>query len=57
MVNVINTYKNKIIYNGRNLSQLYDLYLVDDDIEIESELGVSQSVNQNNGALVNVDND
>lgn len=59
MVNVINTYKNKIsiIYNGRNLSQLYDLYLVDDDIEIESGLGVSQSVNQNNGALVNVDNE
>lgn len=57
VVNVINTYKNKnsIIYNGRNLSQLYDLYVVDEDIELESDLGVTQSVNQNNGALINVE--
>ena len=28
VVRMINTYKNKsIIYNGRNLSQLYDLYV------------------------------
>lgn len=56
VVNVINTYKNKnVIYNGRNLSQLYDLYVVDEDIELESDLGVTQSVNQNNGALINVE--
>lgn len=57
VVNVINTYKNKnsIIYNGRNLSQLYDLYVVDEDIEIESSLGVTQSANLNNGALINLE--
>ncbi len=57
VVNVINTYKNKnsIIYNGRNLSQLYDLYVVDEDIELESDLGTSQSANLNNGALINVE--
>ncbi len=56
MVNVINTYKNKnVIYNGRNLSQLYDLYVVDEDIELESDLGTSQSANLNNGALINVE--
>lgn len=54
---MINTYKNKnsIIYNGRNLSQLYDLYVVDEDIELESGLGVTQSVNQSNGALINLE--
>lgn len=54
---MINTYKNKnsIIYNGRNLSQLYDLYVVDEDIELESDLGVTQSVNQSNGALINLE--
>lgn len=53
---MINTYKNKsIIYNGRNLSQLYDLYVVDEDIELESDLGTSQSANLNNGALINVE--
>ena len=54
---MINTYKNKstIIYNGRNLSQLYDLYVVDEDIELESDLGVTQSANLNNGALINVE--
>lgn len=56
MVNVINTYKNKnVTYNGRNLSQLYDLYVVDEDIELESDLGTSQSANLNNGALINVE--
>lgn len=55
---MINTYKNKnIIYNGRNLSQLYDLYIVDEDIELESDLGVIQSVNQKNGALINLEKD
>lgn len=55
---MINTYKNKsIIYNGRNLSQLYDLYVADEDIELESDLGVTQSVNQNNGALINLEKD
>ena len=55
---MINTYKNKsIIYNRRNLSQLYDLYVVDEDIELESDLGVTQSVNQNNGALINLEKD
>ncbi len=54
--NLINTYKNKsVIYNGRNLSQLYDLYVVDEDIEMESNLGVTQSANLNNGALINVE--
>lgn len=53
---MINTYKNKnVIYNGRNLSQLYDLYVVDEDIELESDLGTSQSANLNNGALINVE--
>lgn len=53
---MINTYKNKsIIYNGRNLSQLYDLYVVDEDIELESDLGVTQSANLNNGALINLE--
>lgn len=53
---MINTYKNKsVIYNGRNLSQLYDLYVVDEDIEIESSLGVTQSANLNNGALINLE--
>lgn len=56
---MINTYKNKnnIIYNGRNLSQLYDLYVVDEDMELESDLGVTQSANLNNGALINVEKD
>ncbi|MFR1823080.1 MAG: hypothetical protein ACLSXJ_06905 [Clostridium saudiense] len=55
---MINTYKNKsIIYNGRNLSQLYDLYVVDEDIELESDLGVTQSANLNNGALINLEKD
>lgn len=59
LVNVINTYKNKnnVIYNGRNLSQLYNLYVVDEDIEMENSLGTSQSANLQNGALVNVDNE
>ena len=59
MVNVINTYKNKnsIIYNGRNLSQLYDLYVVDEDMELENDLGVAQSANLNNGALINIEKD
>lgn len=53
---MINTYKNKsIVFNGRNLSQLYNLYVVDEDIEIESDLGVTQSANLQNGALINVD--
>lgn len=53
---MINTYKNKnVIYNGRNLSQLYDLYVVDEDIEMESSLGITQSANLNNGALINVE--
>lgn len=54
---MINTYKNKsiIYYNGRNLSQLYGLYVVDEDIEMESSLGTSQSANLNNGALINVE--
>ncbi len=53
---MINTYKNKsIVFNGRNLSQLYGLYVVDEDIEMESDLGTSQSANLNNGALVNVE--
>lgn len=56
---MINTYKNKnsIIYNGRNLSQLYDLYVVDEDMELESDLGTSQSANLNNGALINIEKD
>lgn len=56
---MINTYKNKnsIIYNGRNLSQLYDLYVVDEDMELENDLGVAQSANLNNGALINVEKD
>ena len=55
---MINTYKNKsVIYNGRNLSQLYDLYVVDEDIELESDLGVAQSANLNNGALINIEKD
>lgn len=53
---MINTYKNKsITYNGKNLSQLYNLYVVDEDIEMESSLGVTQSANLNNGALINVE--
>lgn len=54
---MINTYKNKnnIIYNGRNLSQLYDLYVVDEDMELENDLGVAQSANLNNGVLINVE--
>lgn len=53
---MINTYKNKsIVFNGRNLSQLYDLYVVDEDIEMESSLGVTQSANLNNGALINLE--
>lgn len=56
LVSVINTYKNKsVIYNGRNLSQLYNLYVVDEDIEMESDLGTSQSANLNSGALINVE--
>ncbi len=58
MVNVINTYKNKnVIYNGRNLSQLYDLYVVDEDMELENDLGVARSANLNNGALINIKKD
>lgn len=54
---MINTYKNKnsVIYNGRNLSQLYNLYVVDEDIEMENDLGVTQSANFNNEALINVE--
>ncbi|MDU5261971.1 MAG: DUF6558 family protein [Clostridium celatum] len=54
---MINTYKNKnnVIYNGRNLSQLYNLYVVDEDIEMESDLGVTQSANLQNEALINVE--
>ena len=54
---MINTYKNKnsIIYNGRNLSQLYDLYVVDEDKKLENDLGTSQCANLNNGALINVE--
>ena len=53
---MINTYKNKnVIYNGRNLSQLYGLYIVDEDIEMENDLGVTQSANFNNEALINVE--
>lgn len=53
---MINTYKNKsVIYNGRNLSQLYNLYVVDEDIEMESSLGITQSANLNSGALINVE--
>lgn len=54
---MINTYGNKasVIYNGINLNQMYDLYVVDEDIEMESNLGVTQSANLNNGALINVD--
>ena len=56
LVSVINTYKNKsVIYNGRNLSQLYNLYVVDEDIEMESSLGITQSANLNSGALINVE--
>ena len=56
LISVINTYKNKsVIYKGRNLSQLYDLYVVDEDIELESDLGVTQSANLNNGALINLE--
>lgn len=55
---MINTYKNKnVIYNGRNLSQLYGLYVVDEDIEMENDLGVTQSANFNNEALINVEKD
>lgn len=55
---MINTYRNKnIIYNGRNLSQLYNLYVVDEDIEMENDLGVTQSANFNNEALINVEKD
>lgn len=54
---MINTYGNKasIIYNGINLSQMYDLYVIDEDIEVESNLGVTQSANLNNNALIKVD--
>lgn len=54
---MINTYGNKasVIYNGINLSQIYDLYVVDEDIEVENDLGVTQSANLNNGALIKVD--
>lgn len=54
---MINTYKNKniVIYNGRNLSQLYNLYVVDEDITMENDLGTSQSANLNNGTLVNLE--
>ena len=56
LINVINTYKNKnVIYNGRNLSQLYGLYIVDEDIQMENDLGVTQSANFNNEALINVE--
>lgn len=58
LLSVINTYRNKnnVIYNQINLSQLYDLYVVDEDIEVESNLGVTQSANLNsNGALIKVD--
>lgn len=57
LINVINIYKNKnnVIYNGRNLSQLYNLYVVDEDIEMENDLGVTQSANLQNEALINVE--
>ena len=49
--------KNRIKYNGRDLQGLYQLYCIDDDLEIENQFGVSQSANMSNGALVNVDRD
>lgn len=54
---MINTYKIKsnIIYNGTNLNQMYDLYVVDESTEMESGLGVVQSAKINNGALVGVE--
>lgn len=51
------TYKNKdrVIYNGYNLAERYDLYVVDENTEIENQLGASQSVHINNSAFIDVD--
>lgn len=47
--------KDTIIYNGYNLREMYDLYVVDEDITLENQLGVKQTVNVNNNTFVNVD--
>lgn len=47
--------KNKIIYNGWDLSEWYDLYVVDQDTTIENQLGATGTVNINNNAFINVD--
>ncbi|EOR27455.1 hypothetical protein A500_04521 [Clostridium sartagoforme AAU1] len=50
------TYRNKngIRYNGYDLD-FYQLCVIDDDIELENQLGVRQTVNSNNNYFVNVD--
>lgn len=47
--------KNKIIWNGWDLSEWYDLYVVDADITLENQLGATGIVNINNNAFINVD--
>lgn len=47
--------KNKIIYNGWDLAEWYDLYVVDEDTTIENQLGSTGTVNINNNAFVKVD--
>ena len=49
--------KNRIKYNSRDLQGLYQLYCVDDDLEIENQMGVSQSASMVNGAFVDVERD
>lgn len=55
----IDTYKNKerIFFNNINLRGLYGMIAIDESIEMESNVAISQSSNLNNGALVNVDRD
>lgn len=45
--------KNRIRYNSYDLD-FYQLCVIDDDIELENQLGVRQTVNSNNNYFVNV---
>lgn len=47
--------KDKIIYNGWDLTEWYDLYIIDEDIILENQLGATGTVNINNNAFINVD--
>lgn len=50
--------KNRVFINERNFQQYWNLYLVDEDIEIVDSFGISSKVNLNNeGFLVGIEKD